>query len=188
MTRSVHLWQKSVHLASCIMFPIFVPWAFQRGRSHSEIDLDSRLGAGIRRAFDAVRAASLFLLLCGSALSIWTIMPWSVFRRLSWQTCSTKSGTTDSTKDVALYFMTFGIYNRLFVPVLPQAIEMRYFSDWIFASEFQARHLDLRHSTNDEIFRKNSLSSLVDICSNSYCWSCSSVWRSSRGSSTGDCF
>jgi hypothetical protein len=67
-----------------------------------------------------------FLLLCGRALSRWTIMPRSIFPRLSWYTCSTTSGTTDSTKKVVFDFMPFGTYNRLLVPVLSQIIEMRH--------------------------------------------------------------
>jgi hypothetical protein len=81
-------------------------------------------------------------------------MPRIVFCRLSSQTCSTKSGATDSTKKVVSYFMPFGTYNRLLIPALPQIIEMRHFSDWIFASEFQARRLDLRLSSNDENIQK----------------------------------
>jgi hypothetical protein len=38
-------------------------------------------------------------------LSRWTIMSRSVFRRLSWQMCFTKSGTINSIKKVVLYFM-----------------------------------------------------------------------------------
>jgi hypothetical protein len=38
--------------------------------------------------------------------------------------------------------------------VLPQIIEMRHFRIDFFASEFQARHLDLRPSTNDENIQK----------------------------------
>jgi hypothetical protein len=85
--------------------------------------------AGLGRVFGAVRAASLFLLLCCCALSRWTIRPQSVFRSLFRQPCSTKSGTTDSPKKVVLYFMPFRTYNRLLIPVLLQIIEMRHLSD-----------------------------------------------------------
>jgi hypothetical protein len=118
--------------------------------------------AGIRRAFVAVRTASLFLLSCGRALSRWNIIPRRVFRPLSWQTCSTKSGALDSTKEVVLYFMPFGTYNKILIPLLPQIVKTRHFSDWIFASEFQTCHLDLRLSPNDEnIQQRNSFPPLL---------------------------
>jgi hypothetical protein len=81
-------------------------------------------------------------------------MPRSVFRRLSWQTCSSKSGTTDSTKKVVLYFMPFGTYNRLLIAVLPGTIEIRHLCIEFFVSEFQAHHLNLRPSTDDENIQK----------------------------------
>jgi hypothetical protein len=85
--------------------------------------------------------------------------------------------------------MPLGTYNRLLIPVFPQIIEMMHVSDWIFASEFQAHHLDLRPGTNDENIQKNNrLSFPGNMCSDSWYWSCSSVWRSSRESSTRDCF
>jgi hypothetical protein len=67
---------------------------------------------------------------------------------------STKSGTTDSTKKIVSYFMPFGTYNKLLIPVLPQIIEMRDFSHGSLTSEFQARRLDLRLSSNDENIQK----------------------------------
>jgi hypothetical protein len=54
-----------------------------------------------------------------------------------------------------------------FIPCATQIIEMRHFRIEFSASEFQARHLDLRPSTNDKNIQKNQLSSPVNIYSSS---------------------
>jgi hypothetical protein len=127
MKRLVHLWHRRVHLASCLIFSTFVPWAFQRGRSHSEIDKEIWTVAwgGDSMGFRYSKSCLSFCAVVRSYIVQMDHDASERFPRLTWQTCSTRSGTADSTKKVALYFMPFGTYNRLVIPLPRQIIEMR---------------------------------------------------------------
>jgi hypothetical protein len=64
--------------------------------------------------------------------------------------------------------MPFGTYNIFLIPALPQIIKMTHFSDCTFASKFQAHHLNLRASTNDEDVQKRTSFCPLLICAQTH--------------------